>query len=69
MRRCNPFHTAFACGRREFKLVLFNQHYLDIYGFPRKRVRKGMTIEAIVRLSSELGNHPDQSPDEFLALL
>lgn len=50
----------------EFKLVMFNQHYLDIYGFPRKRVRKGMTLEAIVRLSAELGNHPDQSPEEFL---
>jgi diguanylate cyclase (GGDEF)-like protein len=51
----------------QFKLVMFNQHYLDIYGFPRRRVRKGMTLEAIVKLSSELGNHPNQSPDEFLA--
>ncbi|WP_423065754.1 EAL domain-containing protein [Devosia sp. CN2-171] len=50
----------------QFKLVMFNQHYLDIYGFSRKRVRKGMTLEAIVRLSGELGNHPDQSPEEFL---
>ncbi|MBN9316703.1 MAG: EAL domain-containing protein [Devosia sp.] len=51
----------------QFKLVMFNQHYLDIYGFSRKRVRKGMTLEAIVRLSRELGNHPDQTPEEFLA--
>ena len=50
----------------QFKLVLFNQHYLDLYGFSRKRVRKGMTLEAIVRLSAELGNHPDQSPEQFL---
>ncbi|MGV3490871.1 MAG: putative bifunctional diguanylate cyclase/phosphodiesterase [Devosia sp.] len=51
----------------QFKLVMFNQHYLDVYGFPRKRVRKGMTLESIVRLSSEMGNHADQSPDDFLA--
>ena len=50
-----------------FKLVMFNQHYLDIYGFPTRRVRKGMTLEAVVNLSSEMGNHPDQSPEEFLA--
>lgn len=50
-----------------FKLVMFNQHYLDIYGFPTRRVRKGMTLEAVVKLSSEMGNHPDQSPEEFLA--
>ncbi len=50
----------------QFKLVMFNQHYLDIYGFPRKRVRKGMTLEAIVRLSAEMGNHADQTPEEFL---
>ena len=51
----------------EFKLVMFNQHYLDIYGFSARRVRKGMTLEAVVKLSSEMGNHPDQSPEEFLA--
>jgi len=51
----------------QFKLVMFNQHYLDIYGFSPRRVRKGMTLEAVVKLSSEMGNHPDQSPEEFLA--
>lgn len=50
----------------QFKLVMFNQHYLDIYGFSARRVRKGMTLEAVVKLSSEMGNHPDQSPEEFL---
>ena len=51
----------------QFKLVMFNQHYLDIYGFSARRVRKGMTLEAVVKLSAEMGNHPDQSPAEFLA--
>ena len=50
-----------------FRLVMWNRHYLDIYGFPRNRVRKGMTLDAAARLSAELGHHPDQSPAEFLA--
>jgi len=51
----------------DFKLVMWNQHYLDIYGFPGARIRKGMSLEAVVKLSAQLGNHPDQSPQEFLA--
>jgi len=50
-----------------FRLVMWNRHYLDIYGFPRNRVRKGMTLDAAARLSAELGHHSDQSPAEFLA--
>jgi diguanylate cyclase (GGDEF)-like protein len=50
----------------DFRLVMWNQHYLDIYGFPSRRIRRGMTLKAVVKLSSELGNHPDQSPEEFL---
>jgi len=57
----------FCVWSSEFKLVMWNRHYLDIYGFPAKRIKKGMTLEAVVRLSSELGNHPDQTPEEFLA--
>ncbi len=49
-----------------FELVLWNQNYLDIYGFPSKRIHKGMSLEAVVQLSAEMGNHPDQSPREFL---
>ncbi len=51
----------------DFKLVMWNQHYLDIYGFPSSKIKRGMTLEAVVRLSARLGNHPDQSPEEFLA--
>ncbi len=50
----------------DFKLVMWNRHYLDIYGFSPKRIKKGMTLEAVVRLSAEMGNHPDQTPEEFL---
>jgi diguanylate cyclase (GGDEF)-like protein len=46
---------------------MWNRHYCDIYGFPPERMHKDMTLEAIVRLSAELGNHPEQTPEEFLA--
>ncbi|MHB1110121.1 MAG: EAL domain-containing protein [Devosia sp.] len=48
-----------------FRLVMWNEHYRDIYGFPQNRVKRGMTLGAVVKLSAELGNHPDQSPTEF----
>ncbi|HEY9011369.1 MAG TPA: EAL domain-containing protein [Devosia sp.] len=57
----------FCVWSSEFKLVMWNRHYLDLYGFPAKRIRKGMSLEAVVRLSAQMGNHPDQSPEEFLA--
>ncbi len=50
-----------------FHLVMWNQNYLDIYGFPKRRIRKGMTLAAVVKLSDELGNHPDIGPADFLA--
>jgi PAS domain-containing protein len=56
----------FCVWSSEFKLVMWNRHYLDIYGFPPSRIRKGMTLAAVVKLSSEMGNHPDQAPHEFL---
>ena len=49
-----------------FRLVMWNKHYCDIYGFPASRIKKGMTLGAVVKLSAELGNHPDQSPGDFL---
>jgi diguanylate cyclase (GGDEF)-like protein len=57
----------FCVWSSDFTLVLWNRHYLDIYGFPSHRITKGMTLDEVVRLSSELGHHPDQSADEFLA--
>jgi diguanylate cyclase (GGDEF)-like protein len=56
----------FCVWSSSFRLVMWNKHYLDIYGFPAARIRKGMTLDAVVKLSAELGNHPDQSPAEFL---
>jgi diguanylate cyclase (GGDEF)-like protein len=56
----------FCVWSSDFRLVMWNRHYLDSYGFPAKRIRKGMTLAAVVRLSHELGNHTDVSPEEFL---
>ena len=51
----------------DFKLVMWNNHYLEIYGFPTSRIKKGMSLESVVKLSAQMGNHPDQAPDDFLA--
>jgi diguanylate cyclase (GGDEF)-like protein len=56
----------FCVWSSDFKLVMWNRHYLDIYGFPAKRIRKGITLAAVVKLSAELGNHPDVTAEEFL---
>ncbi len=51
----------------DFRLVMWNRHYLDIYGFPSSRISKNMPLADVVALSAELGNHPDQTPADFLA--
>ena len=56
----------FCVWSSEFRLVMWNRHYLDIYAFPADRIRQGMSLEAVVELSAEMGNHPDQTPREFL---
>ena len=49
-----------------FHLVMWNKHYLDIYGFSPERIRRGMSLEEVVQLSGELGNHPGQTAAGFL---
>jgi diguanylate cyclase (GGDEF)-like protein len=49
----------------QFRLVMWNKHYREIYGFPADSIRRGMTLEEVVALSHKLGNHPDQSSAEF----
>ncbi len=56
----------FCVWSSEFKLVMWNRHYLEMYAFPPHRIAKGMPLEEIVKLSGELGNHPDQTPSQFL---
>ena len=59
-----PF--GFCVWSSDFRLVMWNQHYLDIYGFPSRRIYRGMALAEVVTLSAELGNHPDQTPEDFL---
>eukprot|EP00873_Tetraselmis_striata_P031852 jgi/Tetstr1/452116/TSEL_039152.t1 len=58
-----PF--GFCVWSADFELVMWNQHYLDIYGFPRKSIRRGMSLFEVVALSTALGNHPDTDPKSF----
>ncbi|WP_052951640.1 EAL domain-containing protein [Devosia soli] len=49
----------------QFRLVMWNKHYREFYGFAESDIRKGMTLEEIVHLSHRLGNHPAHTPEEF----
>ena len=57
----------FCVWSSEFKLVMWNRHYLDIYSFPAERIARDMSLEDVVKLSAEMGNHPDETPQQFLA--
>jgi diguanylate cyclase (GGDEF)-like protein len=56
----------FSVWSNAFELLLWNKHYLDLYGFPAERVAVGMKMADLVRLSVELGNHPGQTAEQFL---
>jgi diguanylate cyclase (GGDEF)-like protein len=49
----------------QFRLVMWNKHYRELYGFSEIALRKGMTLEEVVQLSHKLGNHANQSPELF----
>src|SRR5215217_1027956 len=49
----------------QFRLVMWNRHYREFYGFSVDAIRKGMTLEEVVQLSHKLGNHPGQSAEGF----
>ena len=41
-----PF--GFCVWSSAFRLVMWNRHYLDLYGFPSSRIKAGMTLSAVV---------------------
>ena len=49
----------------QFRLVMWNKNWRDIYGFSLDSVYRGMSLEKVVQLSDQRGNHPDHSADEF----
>ena len=47
---------------------MWNRHYLDIYSFPARPHRaRAWRSRRWCSFSAELGNHPDQTPQQFLA--
>lgn len=49
----------------QFRLLMWNKHYRDFYGFSESAIRRGMTLEEVVQLSHRLGNHPGESAEAF----
>jgi diguanylate cyclase (GGDEF)-like protein len=50
-----------------YRLVLSNDRYADMYGMPRAGIAPGMTLLDICHLTIASGNHPDTSPDQLFA--
>ena len=49
----------------QFRLVMWNKRYRDMYGFARDSIHRGMSLEDVVQLSLSLGNHEGQSVTDF----
>ncbi|MGV8833895.1 MAG: putative bifunctional diguanylate cyclase/phosphodiesterase [Devosia sp.] len=49
----------------QFRLVMWNQHYRDLYGFAEDSLYRGMTLDEVVQLSCSLGNHPGRTSEDF----
>ena len=49
----------------QFRLVMWNKNYRDLYGFDAGAIRRGMSLEDLVYLSAKLGNHAEQGPQAF----
>jgi len=56
----------FCVWSADFTLTMWNRHYCDIYGFVPERLSAGMSLDSVVRMSINLGNHPDLTPEAFL---
>ncbi len=50
----------------DFRLILANQRYLDIYRLPADKVHRGMPLEDMVGLIVASGNHPGASVADLL---
>ena len=52
----------------DHRLRIFNRRYLDLYHFPADAVRIGMSLREICNLTVSVGNHPDATADQLLAI-
>jgi diguanylate cyclase (GGDEF)-like protein len=58
----------FSVWDHDYQLIVCNRAYLDIYGFARADVSPGMSLAAVSELTIRLGNYPDTTPEQMLAL-
>ncbi|WP_157959701.1 EAL domain-containing protein [Devosia submarina] len=49
----------------QFRLVMWNKNWRDLYGFDKSQVRRGMTLEEVVQLSINMGNHGGLTLHDF----
>jgi diguanylate cyclase (GGDEF)-like protein len=49
----------------QFRLVMWNKNWRDLYGFRLDQVHRGMSLEEVVELSAKLGNHREQGSQGF----
>jgi diguanylate cyclase (GGDEF)-like protein len=52
---------------KDNKIEVFNRRYLDIFKLPPERVKSGIDLEEVVRISFAIGNHPSEAVDEAVA--
>ncbi len=57
----NAAVDAMPCGfslwSKQFKLVLFNERYLELYNLPAEKIRRGMDLREVNSISVGVGNH------------
>ncbi|MDB5624052.1 MAG: hypothetical protein JWR39_2615 [Devosia sp.] len=49
----------------QFRLLMWNQNYCELYGFEPHHLHAGMALQSVVDLSSRIGNHPEQTSRDF----
>jgi diguanylate cyclase (GGDEF)-like protein len=55
----------FSIWNDDFRLILSNRRYAEIYGMPPERIHIGMTLLDVSELTVAAGNHPGVAPDEL----
>jgi diguanylate cyclase (GGDEF)-like protein len=57
----------FSVWDEDWRLALYNQAYLDLYGFAEPDVHVGMSLREMGELTIRVGNHPGFTPEEICA--
>ena len=52
----------FSVWNEEFRLLLWNRRYIEIYGLPEAKIRRGIHFREMCELTVAAGNHPSTSP-------